>query len=236
LIILLSLMGCSASDSIAPQSNISLGGSTATFAISDDYLYSIDERKLTTFYIGDEAKISKVADLNIDVVQLETIFPKGDFLFLGSTTGVIILDISVRERPVYLSEYQHVVSCDPVIVDGSYAFSTLRSGNNCGQSVDELQIIDISNITRPQLITSYPMTSPKGLAANGDYLYICDNGVKVYDKSDVNNLILLNHIRDIPANDLIYFNNQLLVTANDGFYQFNTSNGIDFTLLSQFAY
>jgi len=47
---------------------------------------------------------------------------------------------------------------------------------------------------------------------------------------------LLSKLNDIPANDAIYFNNQLLVTADDGFYQFNVVNGVDLLPLGHFVY
>jgi len=80
------------------------------------------------------------------------------------------------------------------------------------------------------------LTSPRGLAINGTCLYICDDGLKVLDVSDHNNIREINHIPDIPANDVIYYNNQLLVTADDGFYQYNVSDCGNITSLGHFVY
>ncbi len=51
-------------------------------------------------------------------------------MFLGSTNGMYIYDISAPDTPKYVSELQHVTSCDPVVVDDKYAYVTLRGGNN----------------------------------------------------------------------------------------------------------
>ena len=231
-------VGCNL-DSVSPGSAInsfSQGGSTASFTISGDYLYTIDATTLSTFDISDESEIRFLNKLRLNTIQLETIFPFGNKLYLGSTTGVLIIDISNPSSPIYISEYQHVVSCDPVVTDGVYAYVTLRSGNNCGQVEDELQVIDLSNINNPQVISTYPLTSPRGLALNGNTLYVCDDGIKVFDVSNKNNIELVNHVRSIPANDVIYYNSQLLVTADDGFYQFNVIDDINIIQIGHHAY
>ncbi|WP_254073597.1 hypothetical protein [Cellulophaga sp. HaHaR_3_176] len=52
---------------------------------------------------------------------------------------------------------------------------------------------------------SYAMDSPYGLGIKGDKIFVCDgdSGLKVYDKTDVENLIPLNHFNDINTFDVI---------------------------------
>lgn len=238
IILIIFAAGCDSS-SLSPNSDggfVSVGGSTAKFAVSGSYLYVVGDQTLTTFDVSVESDIKFLRTIHLNTQQLETIFPFGDKLFLGSTTGVLIIDISSPDRPVFVSEYQHVVSCDPVVTDGDYAYVTLRSGNNCGQLDDELQIIDLANINNPQVINTYPLTSPRGLALNGNTLYVCDDGVKIFDVSDKYNVMQIGHLTNIPANDVIYFNEQILVTADDGFYQFDVSDVIDINQIGQFNY
>ncbi|VAW27494.1 hypothetical protein MNBD_BACTEROID06-736 [hydrothermal vent metagenome] len=167
---------------------------------------------------------------------METIFPFGNYLFLGSTTGVLIIDVSNPGLPKFVSDYQHVLSCDPVVTDGDYAYVTLRSGNFCGQSDDELQILDLSDINNPELIVQYALTSPKGLAINNNILYVCDEGIRIFDVSNKSDIRELNFIPNILANDVIYYNNQLLVTADDGFYQFDVTNTTNVKQIGQFTF
>jgi hypothetical protein len=238
IIALATFMGCDMG-LVSPNSGnvfFSQGGSTTKFTVSGDYLYFIDNLTLSTFDIRDESEIRLVNKLKLNTIQLETIFPFGDKLYLGSTTGVLILDISTPAKPVFLSEYQHVVSCDPVVTDGTYAYVTLRSGNRCGQVDDELQIIDLANIYNPQVINRYSLSSPRGLAINGNILYVCDDGIKILDVSDVNNIQQLNHLQNIPANDVIYHKNQILVTADNGFYQFDVQDARDVNQIGQYTY
>ena len=215
--------------------NSSMGGSTARFAIAGEYLYTLDQNFLTTFHIRSETEVEEVDKLSV-WQDLETIFPYGGCLFLGSTTGVLIYSIADPANPREVSQFNHFVACDPVVVQGNFAYSTLRGGNRCGNPFNQLDIIDISNINNPTLVKSYPLTGPKGLAINGNCLYICDDGVKAFDVSDHNNIRLLTHIEGIPANDVIYFNSQLLVTADYGFYQYNVSDCGTISPLGHFEY
>lgn len=236
---LLFSVACTSNLSVNPDGGIgpfSEGGSTAKFTISGNYLYAIDTRNLTTFDISDEEEIVLLHKLTLNTIQLETIFPYGDELYLGSTTGVLIVSIATPSRPEFISEYQHVLSCDPVVTNGEYAYVTLRSGNNCGQVDDELQVIDLADIRNPNIVARHALESPRGLALNGEILYVCDAGIKAFDVSDLDNIRLVSQIPGIPANDVLYYNNQILVTADNGFYQFNVTNKTTFTEIGHFAY
>ncbi len=220
------------SESNLDSGGTSKGGSTAKFAIRDNILYVVDDESLNVF---DISNVNESVLLSKSQVGwgIETIFPFGDKLFLGTQSGVLIFDITDASAPSYISQYSHIVACDPVVTDGQYAYLTLRTGTNCGRPVNELQILDMSDINNPVLIASYSMTNPKGLAIYNNTLFVCDDGIKVFDVSDKGNITELRHIENIPANDVIYYNNQLLVTASDGFYQFNAS---DLAQLSYFTY
>jgi len=211
--------------SVSPDnaSGVSKGGSTAKFAIKGDFLYTVEDESLSVFDISNENETLLTKKLNVNW-RIETIFPFGDLLFLGTQSGVMIYDISVPSRPQYISDYAHIVSCDPVVTDGNYAYVTLRTGTNCGRPINELHILDLIDISNPVLINSITMTNPRGLAINNDILYVCDDGVKVLDVSDKKHIIAIDYIKNIPANDIIYYRNQLLVIADNGFYQFDADD------------
>lgn len=218
------------------NSNFSQGGSTAKFATSGNNLYIIDQFKLLTYDVSNDNEIVFQHRLELNTNQLETIFPFGDHLFLGSTTGVLIIDISNPALPKYVSEYQHVLSCDPVVTDGNFAYVTLRSGNFCGQTDDELQVLDISDINNPEIIARQRLTSPKGLAINNNILYVCDEGIRIFDVSNKSDIQEISFIPNIPANDVIFHDNQLLVTADNGFYQFDVTDAVNVKQLGHFTF
>jgi len=200
------------------------GGSMARFAVSGDHLYTVTENDLKLFDISEPGSPQYTDSINIGF-GIETIFPRGEDLFIGSQAGMYIYDITDPENPVKLSRYEHVYSCDPVVVQGNYAYVTLNSGNTwCGHSNNMLQIIDISDLTSPRFLKDYPMTGPRGLGVDGNLLFICDDGLKVYDISDIYNIDLLDHFSGINAYDVIPYDDLLIMTGSDGLYQYSYLN------------
>lgn len=204
-----------------------VGGSMARFTIVDDFLYAVDERNLNLFNItipSDPVFFKEVA-IGFDI---ETIFPYNNVLFMGAQNGMYIYDNSDPANPAQLTVYTHVNSCDPVVVEGNYAYVTLRSGNACQGFTDQLEVIDISNLSSPQLVETYSMHNPHGLGIDNGTLFICDgtDGLKIYDASDIHAIDqnLLHHFSGITAYDVIPFSKRLLMVGPDGLYQYDYSD------------
>ena len=197
------------------------GGSLARFKIVGDYLYAVDSHNINIFEISDLANPLDLEDVFAGF-DIETIFNQGQYLFLGSMRGMYIYNISSPDKPEFVSEFQHGTACDPVVVDGDYAYVTLRGGNNCGATESGLFIVDISNISSPELKVSYPMDGPYGLGIKDEKLFVCDgdSGLKIYDKTDVENLVALNHFSDINTFDVIPLEENLLMVGDQILYQY----------------
>ncbi|MEN8125405.1 MAG: hypothetical protein ABFR32_09780 [Bacteroidota bacterium] len=222
---------------LAADSNISVGqgGSLARFKIVDDYLYAVDSHNINIFNID---KLENPQQLNpiFAGFDIETIFNRGNYLFLGSMRGMYIYDIESPATPQFVSEFQHGTACDPVVVDNDYAYITLRAGNSCGAIDSSLQIVDITDLNNPKLTKSYKMTNPYGLGIKDNLLFICDgsSGLKVYDKTNVEDLQLVDHFENINTFDVIPLENNLLMIGEEVLYQYTYSDeGIN--LLSQFS-
>jgi hypothetical protein len=228
----------SAKAAIAPGSGSGsgVGGSLAKFTISDNHLYLLDGGDLQTVNVINE-KNPEAKTRTYLSWDIETIFPYKTNLFIGSSSGMYIIDISTPESPVQLSTYQHIRSCDPVVVDDNYAYVTLRSGTTCQGFTNQLEIIDIKNLKSPQLLATYAMTNPHGLGIDDKTLFICDgdDGLKAYDATDINKIDQnqIAHYKDINAMDVIPFNNILMMIGHDGIFQFDYSNPKDIKLLSK---
>lgn len=213
-----------------------LAGSMSKFALVDNYLYVIDGGELITFDVSSPTNPDYRSRQNT-WREAETIFPSGDHLFIGTTTGMIIYDRNKSpEKPDEVSEIDHTESCDPVVVQGDYAYVTLRSGNDCGQTNDELQVIDISSIKFPYVRKRYDMTNPHGLGVEGDLLFICDgsDGLKVFDNSipkDVGKNELY-HFSNIQARDIILNDGVLVLVGDEGVYQYNYSDPSNISFMS----
>lgn len=197
------------------------GGSLARFKIVDDYLYAVDSHNINIFNISDLENPQDLEDVYAGF-DIETIFNAGDHLFLGSMSGMYIYDISSPATPTFVSEFQHGKACDPVVVDGDYAYVTLRGGNECGALESGLFIVDISDITNPKLAVDYPMDEPYGLGIKDEKIFICDgsSGLKVYDKTDVEDLKTLNHFKDIVTFDVIPLESHLIMVGDEVLYQY----------------
>src|SRR5690606_37696350 len=209
------------------------GGSMARFKIVGEHLYAVDSHQINVFQIGDLENPQDLGDVWAGF-DIETIFHQGDHLFLGSMRGMYIYDISVPGSPSLVSEFSHGTACDPVVVDGDYAYVTLRGGNACGATESGLYIVDISVIEKPVLAVSYPMDAPYGLGIKDEKLFVCDgdSGLKVYDKTDINALKELDHFQDIVTFDVIPMENHLIMVGDGILYQYEyREDGIK--LLSQ---
>lgn len=197
------------------------GGSLARFKIVDDYLYAVDSHNINVFDISDLENPEDLEDVYAGF-DIETIFNRGNHLFLGSMRGMYIYDISSPATPTFVSEFQHGTACDPVVVDGDYAYVTLRGGNECGALESGLFIVDISDITDPKLAVDYPMDEPYGLGIKDEKLFVCDgsSGLKVYDKTDVEDIKMLNHFKDIVTFDFIPLESHLIMVGDEVLYQY----------------
>ena len=211
------------------------GGSMARFTLVNDYLYTVSWSDLNAFDLSTPQQPAFAGKTSLNNWGIETIFPFKDKLFIGSTTGMFIYSVTNPAKPEKLGTFSHVRSCDPVIADDDYAYVTLRSGTTCQGFSNQLEVLNISNLSSPAMLKTYPMTNPHGLAKDNDILFICDgkDGVKVYDAANVNDIKLLKHINGLDAYDVIAFNKRALVVAKDGLYQFNYADVSNIKLLSK---
>ena len=196
-----------------------VGGSLSRFAISQNNLYLASGSLVTVYDIG-QNKFEKSQEVPISF-GLETIQTNGDYLYLGARDAMYIYSIANRASPKFVFRYSHIVSCDPVVVQGNRAYVTLRSGNSCNLGSNALEILDISDPYNPQLVTQYPMTSPGGLGVYGTCLFVCEGsyGLKMLNVTG-DEVQLLKEIKDVNAYDVIVQANKIILTGKDGISQY----------------
>lgn len=217
-------------DGTSDSSSSGTGGSMARFACVGDHLYIVDDTYLQTFDISDSTKITRTSRIQSNWSnRIETIFPTDSLLFLGSTNGMYIYNLKNPATPQFVYLYSHVVSCDPVVVKGKYAYVTLRTDYDtwsCNRSVDQLEVIDLSKITLPKNVGTYPMVNPRGLGIDGNRLFICDGmDLLVMDATDPLALTTLKRIElDGTPYDVIAKNGILTLTYSSGIKQYAYSN------------
>ena len=202
-----------------------INGSMSRFSIYNDHLYSVINNYLNVFDLKGNKPVKSGADFYIGR-NVETIFSYKDNMFMGTPTGLLIYSVKDPLKPVFQSSLSHVYGCDPVVVENDLAYVTVHSGNLCGQSSNELFIVDISNIKSPKQLVSYTMTNPKGLGIDNGKLFLCDDGLKIYKVTDPQTIMSnqLAHYSGMNGYDVIPQNNILLMIASDGLYQYNYSD------------
>lgn len=208
------------------------GGSLARFQIVEDYLYTVGPDYMNIFNITNLAQPNLV-NQQYAGWAIETMFHADGYLYLGGERGMYIYGIEDPSAPNYISEFTHWEGCDPVVVDGDYAYLTLRGGNLCGQDESVLEVIDISDKSNPTLAYRYVMENPYGLGFKGNDLFVCDGnaGLKLLDKSNPTEIKFIKEFDDIFAKDVIPLEDVLLMIGDEILYQYKYQNQ-DLELLS----
>ncbi len=219
---------------VVPISGI--GGSMARFTIAASHLYTVDNTSMRVFELSNPSNPIFVNTVNLGW-GIETIFPYQDKLFIGSTTGMFIFSNAKPSQPTLLSTFTHARACDPVYATATRAYITLRQGNNCNRATDQLDVVDITDIKNPKLLRSYPMYNPKGLSVTNNIMYLCDEGLKVYDVAKDLEIDdhKLSHIKGFESYDVIHLadKNIAMVVGKDGLFQYNTTDQSNLKLLSK---
>lgn len=220
---LLLLSGCySESSESDAMSGEGKSGSMARFAVVGDYLYTVDQQKISAFDLTDPGEPMFMTRQPIGF-DIETIFPMDTMLFVGAQSGVTLFSLKMPQAPRPIGHFSHVVSCDPVVSDGSYAYVTLSTNQTrCFRGENTLQVLDYSDVSNIQLVKSYPMQSPQGLGVSDSLLIVCDDGIKAYSTKEAPELQLMSQYLDetIQFRDVIVLGDRLMAICQDGLYQF----------------
>jgi len=212
------------------------GGSTARFAISGNYLYTVDRSNLKVFNIADAAKpvLKNTVEVGFDI---ETIYPFKDKLFIGSTSVVHIFSLDEPESPKKLSTAvspEVLRRCDPVVAKDTVAFATLRTSGPCGGLQSVLAAYDINDITHPVQKGTFPVSEPYGLGYSDTALYVCDRyGLLVFNIEKAFSPQLRKTFTDGWYLDVIPYNNTLICQVQDGLTLYDITSCMNPTLITK---
>lgn len=222
--------GCSADGTDGSSNNDGTGGSLAVFVLKGNYLYTVDHSNLNVFSLLTEEEPVKVNTIYVGF-EIETLSSQGDYLYLGSTNGMFIYDMADPEAPQQLSAVQHFTACDPVIANETHAFVTLHSNTLCGNNNNLLEVYDITDRENPALMHRRNLVEPKGLGLYNQYLFICDDEIKVFDVSTPESPVLVAGINRYCF-DVIIKDNTLFAIGDEAVYRY-TLNPADITDITE---
>lgn len=216
---------CSGEDDAAAST--SQGGSMARFSIVGDWLYVLKYATVKVFDISSPFNPDSYGEFNTSWT-VETVFAYQDYLFLGANDGVHIFSITNRAVPAFVTQFTHVRSYDPVVVQGNYAFVTLRNlwWVDDGGPNSRLEVYQVNQVTNMTKLAHYGLDNPYGLAASGDQLYICDgfSGLRIYDISNPESVVRRNTVSGPVTYDVIRTAAGLVVSAGEGVYLYDLTD------------
>ncbi len=219
----------------ASEMNPGKSGSITRFAVYHNYMYVLNLNEVQTYDIQDPAHPKLLHRLPTDY-GLETIIIYDNTVFLGSNTALYILDIGNPAAPVILSKSERLellgfTGCDPVVVKGNYAYSTIKSIEDvCGRVGVEsaLVVYDVTDKSAPVSVGVYTLGLPNGLGYKDNYLFVCDEGYDrlwVFDISDPLMLGLTDYSLSLnDPIDLIVDGQRMIVSSKTDFQIFDISD------------
>jgi len=94
----------------------------------------------------------------------------GDYAYvIDDTEGLVIVDVSDKEKPVVAGSYNAVEDACSVAISGNYAYVTDKH--------DGLVIVDVSDKEKPVRTGNYNVRGyARAVVVSGDYAYVADRG------------------------------------------------------------
>ena len=210
-----------------------VGGSTARMTISGDYLYAISGSRVQLFDITTPASPLPYTQVEVDW-DIQTLFPHDQYLLVGAASGVHILDNTDPASPQYVGDFTHARALDPVVAQGEHAYVTLKRDSAIAGTdiVDQMNVLDISDITQPRLLETISMQGPSGLSVDGEQLYVCDGaaGLKQFSLADPASPQFTQSIPGVDCFDVIAQDQNLFVIDEFGLSQYSAASGVPILL------
>ncbi len=210
-----------------------LSGSYANMLTLGNFLYVLGNGQLKTLSLSDPSKPELLDEQDVNFV-VESLFITGDNLFVGSQEGMFIYTIGNDGIPNFRSETSYdefdQFSCflDPVTANEEYAYVTLDNDSSfetCWRPAldDQMRVFDLEDLENPVLVNTIFMEDPKGIALDGEYLFVCEKtkGLTAFELSNPINPELIYKSEDFSAFDLIPASGLLMVVGQDTLHQFD---------------
>jgi hypothetical protein len=184
------MLGCSYPETGFGTEVTGIPGSITKFAVHQGFLYGLNQNEIQTYSLADPDYPKLVHQLPTDY-GLETITVYDGVVYIGSTDGLYIVDIMKPDMPKIASKTERInffTGCDPVVVKGNYAYSTVKViVNACGNlsSSSQLIVFDVTDKRLPREVGRIPLDIPNGLGVSENHLFVCDEGSDLIEVLDI---------------------------------------------------
>jgi len=232
-LLIMGMNSCGSDVGVADSGNTVLSGSYASMLNIGSKLYILGETNLRVLDVANPLIPIHVTTVNVDA-DVESLFFNSGNLFVGSPQGMYIYTLDGSGIPQLASitpyeQFAEILPCDPIVANDTLAFSTLSTSfdqtGNCWrpESLNELHVYDIKDVSAPKNLARVEMEEPKGLGLADDHLFVCEryNGIKAFNISSPENPELVYSSNPFEAVDLIPANGTLLVVGVDTIHQFD---------------
>ncbi|NUO47668.1 MAG: hypothetical protein HOV80_02300 [Polyangiaceae bacterium] len=187
----------------------------------DGILYALNRRSFFVYELPKDpgAPAKRIAELH-PPVPVEKLSQHGLLLLISTREQTLIFDVADPTRPKQLGVISFG-SCDAVAIEKDIAYVATAAAAQCpGPRV--LAVFDMKNPTRPELLADLYLTDPRGLAIDGQKLFVSDarEGVVVFDVSDPRAPKLVDKVPAAAAGELIARAGILFISADDGIHQY----------------
>lgn len=188
-------------------------------------LYAVSHGQLKTYDIANAANPTEINRSNFG--SNPSVFSNyQNYIYVGYTNSfsdAFQIFNTASTNPSLQSSHPIFKPCSSVAINANYAFITERTNSECGAGGNNLTVLDIST-SQATVVRTYNLTSPYGLALDGNNLFVCDAGIKYYDASNPANLVLKQTI-NINATTVTAQNGKLAATGTNSLYQYDYSSG-----------
>jgi hypothetical protein len=222
----------------AISSGTGTGGSLARFTIVNDKMYIVTTDKLKTFDIKNPKQMQQLSEIPLGGMNdIETIFSFENRLFIGSRSALYLFELNSVGIPKFARQLSHSWGCDPVVANDSAAFVTTRSGRTCFNrlsATNQLIVYDVKDLNNARQVTTLSMTYPNGVGLDKNLLFVCDDGVRIFDITKPTQLRQIKYMEDLDAVDVIPLSGQLLIIGEKKLTQLNYKDTNNIKVISEF--
>jgi len=213
------------------------GGNLARFAIIGNYLCAVNGGGIKVFNIQAQANPIQVGNMGPGATILSLRTLQDSLLIIGTLTGnyspyaLGVYSFKSNQSLQLLGALDSSQAYDPFTYRQNYLFTSEHAGASTSYYVPHSQMYayNVKKLNasyyynNPDYKIRKNIYSPLDLSADGNNLFICDSGLKVFDITDMSKIKLKKHF-NIEAQNVLSNNGNLTILGTTGLFQYQYAN------------